>query len=390
MTSLDDRVRSTLERVADGHDSVDVETALGRVVQRGRRRRRVRYTAAGGAMVAVVAVVAAAVISRPAHHTARVASGPSSTTTSTTSVFDSPARAFCPDRYKFGYVPDGWTAQSSTVLTGPGGTAKLAAVASSTATTVVTHTPLVGLPATLRTSGGDLFELRLDAGTDPSCGGELAVITTGLDEVQRAFVANSVLPVYSLAERQMFSGVWPSSDLDRVTGLAQGDGLTDPGHAAFSFVADEMGWTSGGTLDDQPLPYYASGHELTLSNAPGGPPIARVGVIPIPGTGYWAVDYATTFLSEGDFSLGVSITESTSSPDTVNSNFGDAASAELTVSYDDQGVDLTTTTMPPQWSFELGPRPDLPGALIIRWRDAGGSVIAMHATSLHPGDFAAG
>ena len=82
--SLDERVRSTLERVADANDAIDVDSALGRVVQRGRRRRRMRRVAASGAVAAAVAVVAAAVIIRPLHHSARVASGPSTVPTTTT------------------------------------------------------------------------------------------------------------------------------------------------------------------------------------------------------------------------------------------------------------------------------------------------------------------
>jgi hypothetical protein len=60
------------------------------------------------------------------------------------------------------------------------------------------------------------------------------------------------------------------------------------------------------------------------------------------------------------------------------------------VNYGPNGVDLTETTLPASWTFEVPAHSDIPGALIIRWRDASGKIVAVHATPLPSGDFAAG
>jgi len=68
----------------------------------------------------------------------------------------------------------------------------------------------------------------------------------------------------------------------------------------------------------------------------------------------------------------------------------DAASAELQVEYGPDRVDFSTNVLPSSWTFAVPAHSDIPGALIIWWRDAQGTVVALHAISIPPGDFAAG
>lgn len=345
-------------------------------------------------MVAIVIVgvtAAVALRSYTSDRPARVATSPATSTTSRRGT--APVTAQCPDSYRFGYVPDGWTATSPTELVGPNGNAKIAAVASSTATTVVGRIELVGFPAVDRTtSGGNVHEVRIDdsdgvSRTDPKCGGELAVVVYGLSQDDAGRVVAGVQPVVTLAERQQFRAVWPSSDLATIVDTASNSGFSDPSNVALLF-AQQHGWSDPAVTNKQPAEDGTGSADLVIDGT-GQPPLYLV-LTPVPTTGYWAVSYASTFSSAPDFSLSVSITSDPSVPDTANSNFGDAATAELTIKYGDQGVDLTATRMPPAWTFEVGAHADIPGALTIMWRDSNGKVVAIHSAALPPGDFAAG
>jgi hypothetical protein len=381
--SLDERLHATLRGVGDALTDDSTDDVLDRVVHRSAKRRVRRRVAAGvaGAAMSTVVVAAVLVTQRPDHTTtAKVVTGPSHVSSSaTTDTGTPPQPTFCPARYQ---LVDGPTR--------PGASIELATVTSSDATIEVGRTLLVGFPATEWTDGRGGYEIRVDVPTGPACGGQLAVVASGVHEEDLAVIASSVRPRYSLAERQEFQSIWPSSDLDSVVSIAANRPvLTDPGDAAISFATDQLGWSGGTVVDSQPSEDGTNGADLIIEETAGSLRV-RVLAVPVPGTGYWAVSYASSFTTVGvSVSLSVAITADTTQPDTVASDFGDGASAQLVVAYGDQRVDLTTDVMPPFWSFELGPRPDIPGAMIIRWRDTSGKVIAVLATSLPPGDFAA-
>jgi hypothetical protein len=403
--SLDERLRSTLSVVAERSTSAaDIDAAFERVVGRSVRAKRRRHAAAliaaGIIVIAGIAVVNSRDVAKQ-----QVNIGPVSTTLAEPKPVAAQT-AFCPDRYRFGYVPSGWSATSDGFLEGSSGAVKLAAVSSSSATTVVRQLTLVGFPATERTDGRGVLEVRLDdemvevantsgqtatqrgSRTDPGCGGELAVVASGLTEEELALVVNGVTPTYSLAERQSFRAVFPSSDLEHVASVGRSGTISQPEQVVNAFAGWELGWANMTTVDRQPSENGTGGADLLIEGGQGDPRVA-VTTIPVPGTGYWAVVRASSFLNV-DYGLSVGISLDPAMPDTVASGFADAASAQLTIRYGDVGVDLTTQAMPPLWKFEIGPRPDIPGALEVRWRDSGGRVVAVHATSVPPGDFAAG
>jgi hypothetical protein len=386
--SLDERIRSSL---AEASESIagDVDDALTSVVQRSSTRRRRRRMALA-AVVTFVAGGAALVAVRSESSTRTqisTASAPAtSTTTGTTTV---PDESFCPYRYRFAYIPDGWRAEpEQRVLFGPtGGAVKMALVTGSTVPTEIGHLEFVGLAATERTDGQGTFELRADDPVAAACGGQLAVVGTGISQQDFELVATAVEPVYTLADRQRFHSVWPSSDLADVMTTAGSDGLIDPEHAAISFAVDQLGWNGGEVVDKQPAENGTNGADLVIRENPGGPTV-RVLAVPLPGTGYWAVASASTL--ESEFGFEVELHEDPTVPSHVGAGFRGATSAELQLRYGSDGVDLAATDIPAAWTFSIPPHSDVPGALVIRWRDAAGTVVALHAISVPPGDFAAG
>jgi hypothetical protein len=404
--SLDERLRSTLSVVAEGTTSPDdIDTALERVVRHSTRAKRRRHAATLiAAGVVVIAGVAAVANSRDGDRQ-HVNIGPVSTTTVAAPRPVAAQTAFCPDHYRFTSLPAGWSIAPDGTTSGLGGSAKLAAVVSSSATTVVRTLQFVGFGATERTDGHGVFEVRLDdepvniantagetstqqgARTDPSCGGELAVVASGVTEDELALIVNGVIPRYSLVERQTFHAIWPSSDLDLLMNAGR-SALSRPEQAANAFAGDQLGWHEVNIVDLQPTE-DGTGSATIVINGGTGTPTVTVIAAPVPGTGYWAVNYASSFATTDDFAVGVSVTLDTAQPDTIHASFAGAASAELTVRYGNDGIDLSTTVLPALWTFELGSRPDIPGGLLIRWRDATGQVVAVFGTALPPGDFAA-
>ena len=382
--SLDDDVRSTLETASQAVPPPDLDQALDVVVRRADRRRSRRRAA--GALVALGCVGAVAYVAlRPSPtretHVATQPAPPTSATPTTLA-------PDCPIRYRFAYVPDGWSLdEGQSTLRAPTGT--VAFGVDSVAKTELTHVSVVGYPATIRTNGAAAYQLTVDRDTAPVCESQIAVVGSGISQTEFELVATSVQPVYSLADRQQFRAVWPSSDLIDVLSTAGSDGLTDPDHAAISFAVDQLGWHGGEVVDKQPSEDGTFGADLTIRETPQGPPL-YVTAIPLPGTGYWAVSYASTFTTTDEVSLSVEIHEDPTVPDGVTSSFQGAASADLRIYYGPDGIELTASQLPATWTFEVPAHQDIPGALTIRWRDAQGVVVAVHATSLPPGDFAAG
>jgi hypothetical protein len=392
MTSLDDRVRTALGRSASEVETPDVDRALAGAKRRATSRRH-RHVALASAAVVAVAVVGGFIAVRSGDKPARVA-----TATTTSAPLRPPPgtasiMARCPDHYRFGFVPEGWTETSPGVIAGPSGTAKLTVVGTSTANQFVGPSKIVGFAAVHRTNGGDVHEVRLDDSdgrlhTDPSCGGELAVVTSGLSQDDVSKVVVYVEPIITAADRRQFRAVWPSSDLEQVVALDSISVASDQRRVASAF-AQQSGWSNPTVTDLEPSEDGLNGAKVAVAGT-GGEPALLLELVSVPATGWWAVLHASTFTTASDFALSVSITSDPEQRDTVASSFGDAASARLVINDDYPVVDLTTEQMPPMWSFEVGPHPEVPGALFVTWRDATGNVVALHATSLPPGDFAAG
>ena len=156
-----------------------------------------------------------------------------------------------------------------------------------------------------------------------------------------------------------------------------------------SAYANEHGWTTPVIYDGQLSEDGTNGAQVTVNGADGEPAL-HLTLVPVPATGYWAVSSATTFEPSDDVSLSVGITKDPGQPDVVACSYADAKTAALDVAYGSQaGFRGDTAQMPPQWSFEVG-APDIPGAITITWRDVNGRVVALSASSIPAGDFAAG